>query len=243
MNERQVLARLAFVVLALAVLAGCPVSSTWTTPRTIPQGTSLHTVGVDTFFAVAREGGAPAEGDEVLWYSGPGTHVAPFVFPAYLFRIGLGDRFDLGLKGSTAGAFQVDFKWQLIKTPAFDMAIDPAIELSFIDYATLPLLFGINAGESFTVYGGPRATWMFIPVGETDTGDQIYSGGLSVGGSLGFRIQAGDRFAIYPEMTWLRGLQKDANGHLVTLGLGFSFGTGHPDYGPGSIEYVEGGTP
>jgi hypothetical protein len=226
------------VVAAVLVLAGCPVSSTWTTARTIPEGTSLHTIGVDAFAIVDRHGVAPSDGDDVVWYSGSGTFLAPLVFPAYLFRLGLGPRMDLGLKGSTAGAFQADFKLQLVKTPAFDLAIDPSVQISFIDYVSFPVLLGLNAGESFTVTFGPRVTWMFIPLGD-DEGDQIYESGITVGGSVCFRIQAAPRFAIYPELTWLRGIGEDANGHLVTLGLGFSFGAGHPDYGWGSIEYVQ----
>lgn len=222
-----------------AVVAGCPVSSTWTTARTIPDGTMLHTIGVDAFALVGREGTEPAEGDEPLWYSGSGTHVAPLVFPAYLLRIGLGSRMDVGLKGSTAGAVQADFKWQIIKTPAFDLALDPAVELSFIDYVSLPVLFGINAGEALTITLGPRVTWLFVPVGADEATDQIFPGGVTVGGSVGVRIQAGPRFAIYPEMTWLHALKDRESGELVTLGLGFSFGAGHPDYGPGSIEYVQ----
>jgi hypothetical protein len=239
MSAHRFLDKSVTVVLAVAALAGCPVSSTWTTPRTIPEGTNLHTIGVDSFALVGREGSAPSEGDEVLWYSGSGTHVAPMVFPAYLFRIGLASRMDLGLKASTAGAIQADFKWQLVKTPAFDLALDPSIELSFVDYVSLPVLFGLNAGEGLTITLGPRATWLFVPLGAEDATDQIFAGGLTVGGSLGFRIQLGPRLAVYPEMTWLHALKDQESGELVTLGLGFSFGSGHPDYGPGSIEYVQ----
>lgn len=229
---------LALVALSLFGLAGCPMTSTWTSPRTTPDGTVSHTIGVETMGIVDKEAqDLNADGDTADAFEDSGTVFAPFVFPAYIFRIGLGDRFDLGLKGSTAGTLQADFKFQIIKTPAFDLALDPSVQLSLINYASLPVLFGINLGESFSIYLGPRATWVFV----FTKGETTVASGFAVGGTVGFRISPSRSFSLYPEITWFRSLDADANGSLATVGIGFSFGSGQPDYGPGSIEYVEGG--
>lgn len=229
---------LVLALLSLSSLAGCPMPSMWTTPRTIPQGMSTHTIGVETLAFVGREeADLNEDGDTADAFEDSGVVVAPFVFPAYIFRMGLGDTFDLGLKGSTGGAFIADFKWQLIKTPAFDMALDPSVQVSIINYVALPLMMALNMGEPFSIYFGPRATWVFI----LGADDSTVAGGIAVGGTLGFRIAAGNHFTIYPEVNWLRSLAADSNGHMATIGLGFSFGTGQPDYGPGSIAYEEGG--
>jgi len=224
-----------FLAVSSGLLAGCPMSSTWTPPRTIPVGTTSHTIGVETIAFVGRDAtDLNEDGDTADAFEDDGTVVAPFVFPAYIFRIGIADRFDIGLKGSTGGAFQADFKLQFVKTPAFDLAIDPAVQLSVINYVSLPVLFGFNAGEGFSFYLGPRATWIFIFADDATVAD-----GFAVGGTIGFRIAPSNRFAIYPEIAWLRSLAEGANGHMATVGLGFSFGAGQPDYGPGSIEYVQ----
>jgi len=229
---------LALSVLCLGFLAGCPMTSTWTSPRTTPVGTSSHTIGVETLGILGKDAqDLNADGDTADAFEGEGTVIAPFIFPAYIFRIGLGERFDLGLKGSTGGTLQADFKVQFIKTPAFDLAIDPAIQLSLINYASLPLMFAINTGEAFSFYFGPRASFVWVFTGD----DTTVAGGLAVGGTVGFRIAPSHSFTLYPEVTWFKSLNKDANGSLATIGIGFSFGNGQPDYGPGSIEYVEGG--
>lgn len=227
------------VLLSLSVFsAGCPMTSTWTTARTTPPGTSTHTIGIETLAIVDKEA-RDLNGDEDTAdaFEDEGTVFAPFVFPAYIFRIGLTDRFDLGLKGSTAGTLQADFKWQIVKTPAFDLALDPAVQLSLINYVSLPVVFAINTGESFSIYLGPRATWVFVFTDDETT----TAGGFAVGGTVGFRISPSRSFSLYPEITWFRSLDPDANGSLATVGIGFSFGSGQPEYGPGSIEYVEGG--
>ena len=235
MRTPSLVAVLAPLTLA-GLLAGCPMSSTWTSPRTIPEGTMSHTIGVETIALVDRtEGDVDGDGEITKWFEKQGVDVAPMVFPAYVLRIGLGSRFDIGLKGSTAGSLQADFKFQLIKTPAFDMALDPSIQLSLINTASLPVMFGLNFGEDLSLYLGPRATWILRA-----QSNLWMENGLAVGGTVGFRISASESLTLYPEVGWLRGLSKDVNGHLVTVGIGFSFGSGQPEYGPGSIEYIEG---
>jgi len=205
------------------LLAGCPTPSSWTTPRTLPEGESTHTIGLEWFtFKGARED-LNGDGDTRDAFES-GTYTLPFVFPAYVFRTGLADIMDLGVKASLAGDAVVDFKLQAVRSEFFDLAFDPSLQIGFVSYAALPVLFGINAGEFFQVTLSPRLTYGYAV--DDDTTDPI--DGVFYGGSVGLRIAPTDRLAILPEINILE--RFDTEGAIITAGLGISFGRGQPDY-------------
>jgi len=195
--------KLLAAVPALALLAGCPSFSTMGTARTIPKGETAFHVGV---------GGQQLRN----WESSSSSGTESLTFPA--FEIGVShavsDSVEVGGKIWFLGA-EINSKFQLLRssTPGsgIDLALAPA--LSFyplsgendagqttsggLAFVHLPLLIGVNVGESQLVLG-PRIsnTFLWGSAGGTSESASIFW----LGGSLGFAWKLGDTFRILPEI-------------------------------------------
>ncbi|MBI2897217.1 MAG: hypothetical protein HYY06_26910 [Deltaproteobacteria bacterium] len=211
------------------MLLGCPSSQTWTTARTVPAGSVQHTAGVEFIgLNVDDPDCVDAEGDDVC--DSIGFVAVPF--PGYIARIGVADMLDLGFKASTAGSFGADFKIQLVRTDAFDLAIDPGFSMPFVfafTYINMPVLFSLNFGEMTTLTLYPKASYWVVFNEDIDTA----ANGFFVGGGANFQIRVSDRFAITPGFEWTRSVAGMDEGEAITFfnfGVGFSFGS-FPEFG------------
>jgi hypothetical protein len=224
---------------ALALLCtGCPNPNTYGTPRTTPVGKVQHTVAAEGVrFAVdnTKNGG---ENDSAT---------LPNV-PTYQLRVGVLDTLDIGARLANLTSLGVDVKWNFIKSEAFDLAFDPGFQIFHLStssnnstgsytqmYGHVPLIFGINVADSVSIvptagitYGSSSAT--------ANNGDGASAAasidGLMFRGGLGFNFRVSPKFAIHPEVTYLKYLNKteDPSISWVIFGLGFNFGN-LPQYG------------
>ena len=207
------------------LLAGCPASQTWTTPRTIPAGRIQHTAGVEFAGLIAAD---ECEGDATDGC----VNVAGFIpipFPAYVLRIGAADMLDIGIKASSTGTFGADFKIQLVRSDFFDLAIDPGVTFPWIfsfGYLNLPIMFGLNFGESMTLVLYPKGTYALL-FADYDADEEVATvDGLFIGGGAALQLRISDGFAITPGFEWqtLVTDTEDGSVSLIVFGIGFSFG-------------------
>lgn len=228
---------------ALAALCtGCPNPNIYGTPRTTPAGKVQHTVAVEGFrYSVdnTKNGGTSA------------SATLPNV-PTYQLRVGVIDSLDVGVRVANLTSLGADVKWNFIKSDVFDMAIDPGFQLFHIGssgssgsstatssytqlYGNLPLLFGINLSDSVSIvptagiiYGHSSAS-----VNSGDGSSAAASiDGVMIRGGLGFNFRISPKFAMHPEITYLKALNKstDPSVSWLLFGLGFNFGA-LPEFG------------
>lgn len=224
---------------ALAVLCtGCPNPNTYGTPRTTPVGKISHTVAAEGF----------RYGVDTTKQGGTDDSATLPNAPTYQLRVGVLDTLDVGARLSNLTSFGADVKWNFVKSDVFDMAIDPAFQVFHIGASTdnatssftevfvhAPLIFGINVSDAVTIvptagitYGHSSAT------ASNGTGASAAASidGIMARGGLGFNFRISPKFAMQPEVTYLKYLNKDTDPSIswVIFGLGFNFGS-LPQYG------------
>jgi hypothetical protein len=232
---------LAWGVCALGLLlTGCPSPNVYGTPRTIPKGKFGHTVAAEIvgYHVDLRDDYIEGEPEdyEVL---DEADFRSP-TMPSYILRPGLGERFDMGFRVSAMSSLGLDFKWNIVRSPVFDVAIDPMVQWAFlldITHFHFPVLLGFNASESLSVVLTPGIIYGYSDLDEdidADLSRVFATNGMSLRAGLGFNIRVSPKFALQPEITVIRGLEepKDSNFdsiYMYVAGLGFNFGT-LPDF-------------
>jgi hypothetical protein len=215
----------------LVTLTGCPNPNIYGTPRTTPAGKISHSVAV-----------------EAIGFKSDTTSGTFPTAPTYTFRIGATDNLDIGVRVGNSSTLGVDGKFNFLKSHSFDMAVAPGAQVFYFSassssgtsstsstvagtYLHLPLLFGVNLGQSATIM--PTAGIMYgIASGSSSTSDS--SGNDSVKASsntgiigrfgLGVNLRVTDGFAMQPEFTLMKPFKDGASGYLYLAGLGFNFG-------------------
>lgn len=223
----------------IALLAtGCPNPNTYGTPRTTPVGKVQHTIAAEGFSYSIKD--APAQGGETASGTLPNL-------PTYQLRVGVADTVDIGARIMNLTSFGADVKWNFLKSDAFDMAILPGFQVFHLSgssagtssgytqfYGNLPLILGINLGDSVTIVPTAGVTYGSNSVtAVTDNKSASASlDGLILRAGLGFNFRISPKFAMQPEITMLQYLNKsdEASVRLFIFGLGFNFGS-LPQYG------------
>src|SRR5256885_809242 len=109
----------ALLLLAIVVsCTGCPNPNTYGTPRTVPSGKLSHTVALEGYnfsLVTTRLNQAPngTLAPETKRESNTYGHL-----PTYQMRIGLADRFDLGVRIANLSSLGFDVKYNFIKSAA-----------------------------------------------------------------------------------------------------------------------------
>ena len=195
-------------------MMGCASPNLYATPRTVEKGAIVHTIIAEAAAAGAGklDTGAP-------------------MLPSYSLRAGVTDNVDIGVRFANLSTLGVDVKVQLARG-TIDAAINPGVQgLVFIGdpgkkdtvvtYGHLPLVIGVNASEAVTLYATGGPSFMYRNV-STELDVRAHSSPALRGG-LGIQLRVTSGFALTPELTLLRYLDKDHT-LFVSAGLGFSFG-------------------
>jgi hypothetical protein len=241
--------RVGAICAAAALCTGCPNPQIYGTPRTTPVGKVQHTAAVEGFGYSVKyptPTATAADPNPVARASQSGT--APNL-PTYALRVGVHDRVDIGARVSNLTSIGADVKWNFIKGDTFDMAAVPGFQVFHISasggngdtagytqfYVNLPLVFGINLSDAVTVVPTAGMTWGNNSASVVaDDGTEAASSvdGIMLRGGLGFNFRISPKFAMQPEITVLKFLNKseDASVLLYLFGLGFNFGA-LPVYG------------
>ena len=218
-----------------ALCTGCPNPNTYGTPRTTPAGRVQHTIAAE---GIGLSYDRPTTNGEV-------TDSATLPnFPSYQLRVGVTDEVDIGAKILNLSTIGADVKWNFIKGDTFDMAAVPGFQVVYFSvndnsitqfYGNLPLLFGINVGESVTLVPSAGVTYALSSATAAD-GDgnsaAFTEGGLWLRAGIGFNFRISPKFAMHPEVTFLKNMPADdeVDALLYIFGLGFNFGS-LPVYG------------
>lgn len=220
--------------------AGCPSAGIYSSPRTLPPGTSQHGVIVETFALNRGHGLTRTDGGGVV----------PVPTMLYALRYGLTPRLEVGGRVGL-GALGADLKFGLVRSRWIDLAVDPGVLVGYGRnqgetfpgvVLNLPAFVGLNASPRLQVILGGRFA-LGVPLrGTVETHNQRLSpgyggeavvdaihlafGGAATGGFVGLRIALGegDRgVALQPAYDVLVGLAGD--GFVVhSFGLGVTFG-------------------
>lgn len=232
--------RMGAICAAAALCTGCPNPNTYGTPRTTPVGKIQHSVAAEGFGFSAHDAETNTDSSGAL----------P-TFPTYTMRVGVADTVDIGARIANLSSLGADVKWNFLKSESFDMAIDPGFQGFYysassggqdtsigVIYLNAPLMLGINLGDSVSIvptvgvsYGIATASTNGSAGRDSATG----SSGIMLRPGLGFDFRLSERFAIHPEVTFLKTLKgsDEDSSLLYVFGLGFNFGN-LPKYGAGS---------
>jgi len=138
-------------------------------------------------------------------------------------------------------------KWNFVRTPTFDLAVDPGVQAFVLSdtadegsslsphlLLTSPLVLGINAGPDFSVVPRVGIAYGFNTGGQSSNASfervsTIDAAFLQAGVGLDFRVTGS--FAIHPELSVLRSFssEKDIRVAWYTFGIGINWGA-LPDY-------------
>ncbi len=229
-----------------ALCTGCPNPNTYGTPRTTPAGKIQHSIAAEAW----GYRGTDAETDNSFGTTLP-------TFPTYTLRVGVADTVDIGARFSNFSSLGADVKWNFLKSDTFDMAIDPGFQLFYLStsassgnadadtsltvvYLNAPVMFGINVSDSVSIVPtlGVTYGWASATVETSDADDSASStDGLMLRPGIGFNFRIGPRFALHPEITFLKTLKGDDEDSVLMymFGLGFNFGN-LPSYGAGGAD-------
>lgn len=218
---------------ALGLLAaGCPSPNLYTTPRTIPKGRVSHTIAAEAVgYRVDVDEPDSERYDNVL---DTASWSSPTV-PTYILRVGLAERLDFAFRVNALSSVGLDAKFNFVRSPVFDLAIDPMLQWSFLDvtHLHLPLVAGFNASENVTIVLTPGVIYGYSDYDfDEDVGGDIArvmaADGLYARAGLGLNIRISPKFAIQPEVTVIRALEDpgpDSNFDSVFMyvfGVGFN---------------------
>jgi hypothetical protein len=235
--------RLGAIGVSAALCTGCPNPNTYGTPRTTPAGRVQHTIAAEGFGASWDEKVRVPNADGSTSETEVSESATLPNFPSYQIRIGVADEVDVGVKVLNMSSIGADVKWNFIKSDTFDMAAVPGFQVFHFSvndngytqfYGNLPLLFGINVGDSVTLVPSAGVTYAFgSATVDSDSNSAAYSsGGLWLRGGIGFNFRISPKFAMHPEITFLKNIpdDNDVSALLYIFGLGFNFGS-LPVYG------------
>ncbi|MCA9628784.1 MAG: hypothetical protein KC766_13995 [Myxococcales bacterium] len=161
------------------------------------------------------------------------SHEVPLP-PSFMLRYGATDDIDLGFHVYNFVSPGFDAKFNFLRD-AVDVALDPGVqvyrgssdETDFsVVYAHLPLILDLNFNSSISMVLAPGITYAYSSL-DTST-DTIFTdinsnSGLIARAGIGFDFRVSKRFALHPEVTFLRALN-DSNWTTYVAGLGFNFG-------------------
>ncbi len=226
-----------------ALCTGCPNPNTYGTPRTTPVGKISHTIAAEGFRYGIDSTKLGGRDNSATWPSAP----------SYQLRVGVLDTLDIGARVANLSSFGADVKWNFIKSEVFDMAFDPGVQVFHISassgdatssftevFGHIPLIFGINAGDSVTFVPTAGVTYGMASATASSGSDASAAAmidGLMFRGGLGINFRISPKFAMQPEVTYLKYLNKDTDPAIswVVFGLGFNFGN-LPQYGAPAAE-------
>jgi hypothetical protein len=156
-------------------------------------------------------------------------------------RVGVADRLDLGVRAAHAAtSVGLDAKWNLVRSPVFDLAIDPMLQWAFVldvTHVHLPVLLGFNASETVSVVLTPGVLYGYSSDAEeidSDLSRVMATDGFSARFGLGLNLRVSPKFAVQPEVTVIRSLEAHPDSEfdsvlLYVFGVGFNLGS-LPDF-------------
>lgn len=204
-----------------ALLASCASPNLYTTPRSLPP---RHSVGV----VAPQLLHVPNERVELTDRSSPYYNVL------LAGRVGITHGVDIGGR-TNFSSVGFDAKWNAIRSPRFDLALDAGLELlPTTVYVDLPILMGFNLSEAISILPSTGLTlgsgyqpapargntWV-----DTREADLPVAGRSFVRAGLGAQFRITPRFAVQPEATYLlRTKRGTETSDFMSVGLGFCFG-------------------
>ncbi len=187
--------RCLLVLLSVILLGGCATYSNFQTAQVLDKGETQFGFGL-SFLTQRSE-----QGEEIAYESGT------VIIPEFMFRDGVFDRFDFGVKVYTT-AFVLgviaDGKYQFLDGASFDSAIDVGVgyaglhheDATFLDFP-IALLMTYNFSDRFSTTLAPKLIYRKV---STDEGSDT---GIVYGGTLTFAF--GRKTKVMPEIGYFVG--------------------------------------
>lgn len=221
---------------ATSALCGCPNPNTYGTPRTVAPGKVSHSVAVEGFGVTGTTTSTTTTTDPDTGETRTTTEkkdVGLFLpnLPSYQLRVGVAEKFDIGLHLYNLTSLGADFKWNPIRG-IFDLAVDPGFQYFYASnadesvhvlYMHAPLMLAVNPTDWLSVVLTPGVVYGLASADISGEDSVSNATGLLIRAGLGVQFRITDRFAIHPEFTMMKSLE-DSNATLYNFGIGFNFG-------------------
>lgn len=219
------------LVVAGLVCTACPNPNNYTTPRTAPPGKVTHSIAAEYW------GYSTTGSDDTDLSGGVPT------FPTYSLRVGIADGFEIGGRVANMSSLGADFKWNFLKSDSVDVAIDPGFQwfslridasngdesassTTSVVHLHAPVLVGFNFSETVSLVASPGVTYSWVSA-DVETREErdaaSTTDGLMARLGVGFDFRISPRFAIHPQVTFLRTFEDNA-ALIYMAGIGFNFG-------------------
>jgi hypothetical protein len=237
------------------LVTGCPNPNTYGTPRTVRPGKLSHSIAAEWVGWSFKERVEDPETGEVLQEAEvSGSIIAP---PTYTLRLGVADTVDVGFRAANLSSLGADVKWNFAKSEFFDAAIDPGAQWLNVGFDVVhlhaPVLIGFNFSEAVSLVLSPGVMYgvSSFDTGEDDLDNELNellgADGLYGRLGVGFDFRFTKRFAVHPEVTFLRSFSQDDDTQLegaltYMFGIGFNFGN-LPDFAVDAEQPAQSSTP
>jgi hypothetical protein len=205
---------LATTLIAGVAGSGCASISSLTTAKVLPKGKSRFYL---------------AGGYSML---GSGSSSSSIPYFELMFRRGIADRFDAGVKWTAPFTVGGDLKFGLITGKTFAMALGGMVgyfglesgssRLDIID-VTVPVYFSLHPGDVFAIYAVPKFLQRIF-AGTAGTSTSTAQGSYA-GGSAGIQL-GNETLGIVAEGTYMYCLTCSSNSAISQFGGAFYFGFG-----------------
>jgi hypothetical protein len=209
------------------LLQGCPSPNIYATARTIPQGKLSHTLAVEGigFSADSPDTDNDGEPDD-----GSISGFIPSFVPTYQLRYGATDNLELGARIATFATLGLDLKYNFLRDSAIDLAINPSVQAMSVGVAqlvhlNLPLIIDVNINKTATLVLTP-GVMQSLALASVDFDEDGTAVGTMARAGLGVNLRLGGKFAMQPEVTFLKPIAGDDDNLttlLYTVGIGFNF--------------------
>ena len=217
-------------------LSGCPNPNMYTTPRTLDPGTVQWQVAPEVIGVSYNATTTDVNGNPVT----QNVSAALPMVPSFGARVGVADGFDVGVRLQNLDSLAADFKIRLYKS-MFDVAVDPGLQGFYastnnngfgVVYFHVPVLLGLNFSDKVSLVLTPGFVYS-VATASVNNGSGVQGAATATGVmgrlGLGFDFRIGKKFAIHPELTFMKQFTGNGDALLWIGGIGFNIGA-QPDY-------------
>lgn len=223
---------LLFAAFVIVLMQGCFSFSSHQTAETLPEDTVEWGEGVGYYMFNYTDENCDYDGN-----CSPKDETVSFpYFPETIFRFGLAENMDAGIKvAGVITTVEGDIKFRFLSVGEeqnnFSLAVQPAISGMFLGPATVyklsaALIASKRINEKFAIYGSFKYNYMAVKVEDDDSDyedddssdSDFFSDGNFYSATIGLSID-GKKFWVRPELTWI--LDKDLKTWLKMPALGF----------------------
>ncbi len=224
--------RLVLAALVVLLMPSCFSFSAHQTAETLPEDSVEWGESVGYYMFTYENKSCDYEGENCSTKDESASF--PY-FPETIFRFGLSENMDAGIKiAGVIASIEGDVKFRIFQTGEenenFSLAVQPAIAGMFMGPATIyklsaALIASKRMNEKFVLYGSMKYNYMVVKIEDESSDEEdnsseadFFGDGSFYSATIGLSIE-GKKYWLRPELTWI--LDKEFKTWLKMPALGF----------------------